>query len=343
MRIEKNKLLQGGILLLIIAAVVFYFENQKVFVNTDFSQKYFYHKTKELSLFEIGDGWRGNFTFDTERAVEGKTSMTLTSWYGAKSEVMLTKTIPLELYTKGYVLIFVKNKQELAKIKNISLELKEGSNNSKTYPFLKDISPGWNRVAFLVPDWKQITDVTFSIEAQPQTIAEINIDRMWLENTDVYSKDLVSEKPTWLSLRTIGQRTYLYSFSPERITYMLSKPNHMRNGTVTVGIIPERAKEIQLGINGTNVQIGSNNMKTCVVNASGKQVVHKILKDTSGANDLYVFLRATLKGNTIAYAISNNGLDFEECGTTMRTRKEPLSISLNGSYLIDGIQAEYLD
>lgn len=343
MRIRKSKLLQGGLVVLIIGIVVFFFENQKVFVQTDFSQKYFNHKTKELSLFEIGDGWRGNFTYDTERAVEGKTSMTLTSWYGAKSEVVLTKTIPLDSYTKGYLLIYIKNRQELAKIKNIYLELSEGSNNSKNYNLLKDISVGWNRVAFLVPDWKSITDFAIGIESQPNSIAEVNIDRMWIENTDVYTKDLVAQKSTWLSLRTIGERSYLYSFSPELTTYALSKPSIMRSGTVTVGIIPERAKTIRIGINGTEAVLSGNNMKTCTVQANDKTVVRKLLKDTSGSNDYYVFLRITLKGSAITYSISNNGLDFEECGLATRTRKQPLTLSLEGSYLIDGIQAEYLD
>lgn len=343
MRIRKNKLLQGGILLLIVAAVVFFFENQKSFVHTDFSQKFFNYKTKEVSLFEIGDGWRGNFTYDTERAVEGKTSMILTSWYGAKSEVTLTKTIPLDSYSKGYVLIFVKDKTELGKMKDVYLELKEGPEQAQLIPLLKELKVGWNRVAFMVPNWKQLTSLSIGIESQPQTIAEINIDRMWIENTDAYTKELVTQKPTWLSLRTIGERTYLYSFSPEVASYTLANPSVIRSGTITIGIIPERAKTIRLGLNGTDVHVSGDNMKTCTVNANSKTVIRKLLSETSGSNDYYVFLRAVVKGNFVTYSISNNGLDFEECGTAGRARKEPITLSLDGSYLIDGIQAEYLD
>lgn len=342
MQFKKNKLLQGGILIFIIAAVFFFFENQTEFVQTDYSQKYFQHKTKELSLFEIGDGWRGNFTYDTERAVEGKTSMTLTSWYGADSYVSLAKTIPLDEYTKGYVLVYVKNKQELAKIENVYLELSEGSNKQE-YSIIKELIPGWNRVAFMVPKWKKIENIKIGIASRPQVIAEINIDRMWIENTDAYSKDLLTQKPTWLSLRTIGERTYLYSFSPELVTYSLSQPSSIRSGTITVGLIPERAKTIRFGVNGTDMNISGDNMKTCVVNTNGKPAVRKLLRDTSGGNDYFVFLRATLNGNDITYSVSNNGLDYEECGTADRARKEPITLSLDGSYLIDSIQAEYLD
>jgi len=343
MRLKKNKILQGGILLLIVAAVVFFFENQTSFVQIDFSQKYFNHKTKEVSLFEIGDGWRGNFTFDTERAVEGKTSMTLTSWFGAKSEVTLTKTIPLDSYSKGYVLIFVKDTKALGNMKDVYLELKEGPERVQLMPLLKELKVGWNRVAFMVPNWKQLTSLAIGIESQPQTIAEINIDRMWIENTDAYTKELITQKPVWLSLRTIGERTYLYSFSPEVVAYTLANPSKMRSGTITVGIIPERAKTIRLGLNGTDVYVSGDNMKTCTVNANGKTVVRKLLSETSGSNDYYVFLRAIVKGNSVTYSISNNGLDFEECGRADRIRKESITLSLDGSYLIDSIQAEYLD
>lgn len=342
MRIRNSKVLQGGLLLLIIGCVFLFFENQKKYTQTDFSKRYFDNQTKEVSLFEIGDGWRGNFSYDTERAVEGKTSMTLTSWYGKESAVELTKTIPLDGYTKGYILVFVKNKDELRMIKNMYLELSDNLKHKLTIPLEKNLTAGWNRVPFVVPAWKNIEHVKLGIVSAAQTIAEVNVDRLWIENTDSYTKDLITEKPKWLSLRTIGQRTYLYSFSPSPASYILADPQFLRSGTITASLIPERSKSITFGLNGTRIVIAGTDMKTCNAYAGNNAIVRKILTKTSAMNDFYVFLRATVKGDTITYDVSNNGIDYEQCASLKRGGKTRVELTLDGSYLVDGVQAEYV-
>jgi hypothetical protein len=180
------------------------------------------------------------------------------------------------------------------------------------------------------------------IVSAEQTIAEVNVDRLWIENTDSYVKDLITEKPKWLSLRTIGQRTYLYSFAPSPATYTLADPQFIRSGTITTSIIPERAKSIAFGLNGTRVVIAGTDMKTCTAYAGTSSVARKILTKTSAMNDFYVFLRATVKGNTITYDVSNNGIEYEQCAVLKRGGKTRVELTLDGSYLLDGVQAEYI-
>ena len=83
----KPLLLQIGILLLILSIVIFFFAQKKQYINIDFSKLYEKNKTIELSGFEEGEPWEGNYSYDTERVMEGNTSITLTSWYAKENNI----------------------------------------------------------------------------------------------------------------------------------------------------------------------------------------------------------------------------------------------------------------
>ena len=67
----------------------------------------------------------------------------------------------------------------------------------------------------------------------------------------------------------------------------------------------------------------------------------KILQTSSGKNDLYVFMKGELSGGKITYSISNNGINYEVCGTAQMGQQGLIHLSLQGSYLIDSYAVEY--
>jgi len=316
---------------------------KKEYLNIDFSKHYNNNKTIELSGFEEGSIWQGNYTFDSERVFEGDTSITLSSWYGKENSIenVATTSIPPG-YTNGYISLYIKDKQYLANLMSLSLEISGENDAKKVYELAPLASVGWNRVALLIPSgWKKVTKNILTITSKKDAIAEVNIDRLWIENTSAYLSDVLSSQSKSLSLRTIGERTYLFSASSTSEIYTINNPPFIQNGSITVSLIPEHGKEMALSLNGTSMKMGGENNNKCMLSTDSGTSVTNLLKNTTGKDNLYAFLKADVQRGKVTYSFSNNGLDFEACGTVPFSKHSPINISLQGSYLIDSISAEY--
>ncbi len=342
MKRYKPLLMQVGILLLVLSLGLYLLEQRTRFYTVDFSKQYSKYRTIELARFEDGEGWQGNFSYDSERTFEGKASITLSSWYGQTNTIQSNTNSAISPgYTNGYISVFVAEKKNPSSLASFSLTLKGGNDQEKKYDLTPLIHEGWNRIAITIPNWKTITYKSFSILSQTGTVAEVNIDRFWIENTTAYTSDVFSTKSQSLSLRTIGERTYVFSASPGLEDYSLTTPSSIQKGSIIISLIPERAKEMLLSLNGTAMKLAGKNMNECTLTHDNETPLTKILKTTSGNNDLYVFLKAKVKNGKVAYSLSNNGVDYESCGTVAFTQKKPVQLSLMGSYLIDSYSAEY--
>lgn len=342
MKRYKPLLLQVGILFFVFAVVFFVLEQRKQFVSVDFSKHYAQNKTIELSGFETGEGWQGNYSYDTKRVLEGKSSITFSSWYGKKNSIQKNQTTVIPSgYTNGYISIFVKDKQTLSNLSSFTLDLAGQKDEKKQYPLTSSLQLGWNRVAVTFPDWKKITKISFTILSKPETIVEVNMDRFWIENTTIYTSDIFSTQNKFVSLRTIGNRTYLFSASTVPETYTAVTPSAIRKGSVTVALIPEHAKEAVLALNNTSMKITGENMSTCLLSANDSTTLNKNLQTASGKDDLYLFMRAQLQNGKVVYSLSNNGVDFEQCGSVGSSMVKPIQLTLTGSYLIDSFSADY--
>jgi len=331
-KLKNNHILQGGIIILIIACVFWYFESQKKYIHLSMSEQYAPQATKEFSGFEEHDGWQGNYSFDTGRAMEGKTSMTFTSWYGKESTITLMREIELKGYKRGTIMVFVKDTAQLRAVDKLYLELYEGSEKKYTTALTTGLKAGWNTVTFTLPDLERINVVKLHIMSKPAVIAEINLDRLWFAKESIDTIPSFDGAHAQMSIRTLGNRTYLFVSPSSKQRYSLLNPPRMRGGSVTVGVIAERSGTIGLGVNGTTMQLMGGSHTTCM----GRQ-----LKKVSGADDYYIFLRATIDHNAITYSVSNNDVDYEICGTVKRQTNDGPSLVVQGSYLIDSIDAEY--
>ncbi len=342
MKRYKPLLLQVGILLLLLSLVLFIMEQQKRFINIDFSKLYYPNKTIELSSFEDGEQWRGNYSYDSERVLEGKSSITFSSWYGVRNSINNEEVIMLtDGYSKGFISLYIYDKKNLSAIDSFQLILSENRENKQGYDLTPLLRVGWNRVPVIIPKWKRITNQSFEIVSKKGDIAEVNIDRFWIENTSVYTSDVITTKSQSISLRTIGDRTYIFFSSPNEESFTFNSPTSISRGSVTISLLPEHAKNIVLSLNSTSMQISGKNMAQCILYKDRTSVSEKILQTTSASNNLYVFLKAEVKSNNILYSLSNNGIDFEQCGVVKTFGKEPIQLTLNGSYLIDSYSVEY--
>ncbi len=342
MKRYKSLLLQVGVLLFITAICISFLEQQKKFLTVDFSKQYGANKTIEVSGFEEGEQWRGNFSHDSSRVFEGKSSITFSSWYGVQNTIF--RELPVALkngYNKGYVSIYVADKKKLSSIESFVLELSDASKQTKTYTLTTQLAEGWNRVPLILPNWKSLNTVSFSLISKKGAIAEINLDRFWIENTTAYATDVFSTESQTMSLRTLGERTYLFSTSTTDSSYILTRPTSIKKGSVVVSIIPEHGKALALSMNGTAMKIGGAHMNECSL-WSDRYAGRKInLASVSAKDDVYIFLKGEIAGQEIHYFVSNNGVDFESCGAVKRGIQTPISVSLKGAYLIDSLTVEY--
>ena len=342
MKRHKQLLLQIGIIFFIAATLFYVLEQRTKFIAIDFSKHYALNKTIELSGFEEAENWQGNYSYNSGRVLEGKSSIVFSSWYAKENSIQNNVVTSLSPgYTNGYISIYVANKDRLSSMKSLSLVLTGEQEQTKEFDLAPDLQVGWNRIAIPIPAWKKITKKQLSITSQPKVIAEIILDRFWIENTTAYTSDVISTSGKFLSLRTIGERTYLFSASAESEKYYPIATPSLQKGSVTFSLIPEHATAMSLALNGTSMSIFQKNDAACVLSKNGSQTATKTLQKMSGKNDLYVFLRASIQGEKIEYSISNNGVDFESCGSVQSTKKTPIHLSLQGAVLIDAYSAEY--
>jgi hypothetical protein len=342
MKRYRPLLLQIGVLLLLLSIFFYVLEQRKQFFTVDFSKHYGQNKTVELTGFEEGEGWQGDYSYDSERVMEGKSSITFSSWYGKENTIQNSQvtTIPVG-YTNGFISLYIASKQNLQSLVSFSFEIVGEKDQKKEYDLTPLVKLGWNRLAIVLPSWKKITKKSFTILGKSGTIAEVNLDRLWAENTTIYSSDIFSTQNNSLSLRTIGDRTYLFSASPILEQYTLNTPSFIQKGSITFSLIPEHGKQVLLSMNGTSLKIVGKNMDECQLYKNNGLFVTKVLQKTSGKDDIYLFIKAELNNGRIVYSLSNNGIDFETCGAITFSQKKQIQLSLQGSYLIDSLSAEY--
>jgi len=336
----KNKTTGMVVIALIIMCILLYFSSlQKKFGTVDFTSKYKLMAPIELAGFEQGEGWQGNFTYDNGKVQEGNTSIIFSSWYGKENTISRQKQFTIEGYKKGYLSVFIKNKEQLNAITSFLLVLKNENAQEKTFVFSK-LATGWNRIEISLPDWKKITSLTLSINSKPEQITEINLDRLWLEKNDEYKEDLDTQSKA-SSLRSIGERVYYFSASNEEVNYSFNQIQPFKKGVVSVSVIPEHANKLSLALNGTVAHLSIANPHECILTNDKNVSVKKKLTKTSFENNIYVFIKATALSSKIKFSLSNNGVDFEDCGEIETEGKTSTKLFLDGSYLIDSYSFEY--
>lgn len=341
MKRYKKLLFQVGILLFIVAIFLFVLEQQKKYITIDFSKRYESNKTVELSGFEQEENWQGNYSYDSERVMEGKSSIIFTSWYGKETIIQKERKYDLKQgYAKGYVSLYVADKDKILSLTSLKLIL-HSDKQKKEYDLRPQLNVGWNRIPFAVPAWNTITNISFHITSKENAITEVGLDRLWIENSSAYKADAVGSSSESLSLRTIGDRTYLFLAASTMETIEFKEPQRMKKGIVTISFIPEHTQKIIFGLNDTAMEISGNRMDVCTLTEQGTVAKKHNLANNKAPNDMYVFVQAELRKDKILYSLSNNGVTYEQCGIVSTHTTSPVKLSLIGSYLIDSYSVEY--
>lgn len=341
MKRYKKLLFQVGVLLFIVAIFLFILEQQKKYVTVDISKRYEQNKTIELSGFEQEENWQGNYSYDSERVMEGKSSIIFTSWYGKETIIQKERKYDLKQgYAKGYVSLYVSDKEKVDSLTSLKLVLHSGK-QKKEYDLRPQITVGWNRVSLAIPAWNTITSMSFHIVSKDTAITEVGLDRLWIENSAKYTTDVVDSPSKSLSLRTIGDRTYLFMSASQMETLRFITPEKIKGGIVTISFIPEHSRKIKFALNDTAMEISGDRMDVCTLTEKGAVAKKRNLANNKAPNDMYVFIQAELRKDKILYSLSNNGVTYEQCGIVTTHTTSPIELSLLGSYLIDSYSVEY--
>ncbi len=336
----KNKTTVFVVVVLLVMFVLLYFSSRQKKIGTvDFTAKYKQTPPIELAGFEQGEGWQGNFTYDNGTVLEGNTSVIFSSWYGKENSISRQKQFAIAGYKKGFFSLFIKNKEQLNALTSLILKLKNEKGEEKMFSF-STFTVGWNRIEISLPNWNKITSITLSIRSKPEHITEMNLDRLWLEKKSDYKNDLDTSSNV-SSLRTIGERVYFFSASDKTVAYNFNQLQSFKKGMVSVSIIPEHAKSVSFTLNGITASILIGKPHECILTNNKKASIKKILTKTSFANNIYVFIKATALSQKVTFSLSNNGIDFEECGEIEANETTKAKLVLDGSYLIDSYSYEY--
>lgn len=337
----KKLLFQVGILLFIVGIFLFILEQQKKYVTIDISKRYELNKTIELSGFEQEENWQGNYSYDSERVMEGKTSIIFTSWYGKETSIQKERKYDIKQgYSKGYLSLYISDKEKVDSLTSFKFML-YSDKQKKEYDLRPHIRVGWNRLPIAIPAWNTITSMSFHIVSKENAITEVSLDRLWIENTAKYTTDVVDFQSKSLSLRTIGDRTYLYLASSQIETLRFMTPEKIKKGIVTISFIPEHSRKIKFSLNDTAMEITGDRMDVCTLTEKDTVIKKANLANNKAPNDMYVFVQAELRKDKILYSLSNNGVTYEQCGIVTTHTTSPVELSLLGSYLIDSYSAEY--
>lgn len=239
----------------------------------------------ELSGFEDGEKWKGDFVTDDENYWEGKTSYVVSSKNNQPTILSLNKNIDLSNYQFFKILIYTDSEENTNNIKKLSLRF--GNKQDTTYYDydIRNLKTGWNiikiakdnftltRGPVLTPTdetsnvvsqrlsnddflWHKIEKISLELGSVPRSHVELSFDRLWTEKNDEYKKIFRTENFNMISPHVFKAKTYMDFLSLGGNLSLLSEVTSVKNFTYTAKIIPQKSGSF--GINGrTDIDTGN--------------------------------------------------------------------------------------
>lgn len=310
--------------------------------------------TVEIAGFTEAERWKGMYTLDSQRSIDGETGMNIFSMNGTPTKITLQKKLNLKNYGKLYAYLFISDNANLQNLKQLSVGLTDGKGGAAAYN-LTGLKVGWNYIAVNLADFQPKIDLsditTFTVElfSQKNQTTQITLDRIWTQpplKTDSFAK----VDTTYVNLETLSKKTFLHLSSPAPVNTLFTKTTTVSRFAYTVGLSP-----LKSGTFGLSFLIDPKSTDGYYFLIAGRQMNewHLIKKEgghetelQQGAlpggtfeNGAMVWIRVEKDGDDISLSYTINGQQYAAV-TKYRDstyNRGNFGLVSTGSYLIDSV------
>lgn len=248
--------------------------------NENFTKSYA-GKGLEISGFEEGEKWIGEYNIDDSNFMEGKTGFSLASKNNSPQIIYLSKKMDLSKFEIFRTLVYSSKDDNGDNIQTLNLRF-SNKNDSLYYEYsIRNIKAGWNilnmeKDNFVINRqtevkkettgeaektvssgdtlWKNIEKVSIELTSRPANRVELTFDRLWAEKDTSYDEDIRTLAPNMLSYKDYNNQAYLNIWRSTTNLALIKKVTGVKNFTYTAKIIP-----LEIGTFGINARTDISN------------------------------------------------------------------------------------
>lgn len=237
--------------------------------SIDYTKK-FGDSAIEISSFEEGEKWKGDYIVDDVNPWEGKTSYVVIA-KGLQSNILtLHKSMNLSNSTNIKMLVYSSSQKNIDDIKRATLRLGNLTDTAYFEYDIRNIAVGWNIIEMAKNNfsyvsrsssaneeesigttndkikigdnrlWGAIEKVTLELISRPNTQIELSYDRLWAEKDGNYKKEFLAKNFDMLSPRIWNGKSYINAWGMGGTLALFNKVTGVRNFTYTAKIIPQK-------------------------------------------------------------------------------------------------------
>lgn len=233
--------------------------------NADYTKK-FKGAIIEVSGFEEGEKWKGDYKVDDVNYWEGQNSYVVFAKGLEPTILTLRKTMNLSDSTVIKILVYSVDQENTDGIKKATLRLGNLADSAYYEYDIRNIKPGWNIVEMQKDNfsfvsgpvttkeegtvdttnvgndrlWANIEKVSLELDSLPNSQAELSFDRLWAEKNEDYKKEFFTANFDMLSPKIWNGKSYINSWAIGTTLSLINKISGVKNFTYTAKIIPQK-------------------------------------------------------------------------------------------------------
>lgn len=315
--------------------------------------------TVEIAGFTEGEGWKGMYTFDNERSIDGETGMNMFSINGAPAEATLLRRFNLKAYKSISSYIYVTSAQYAQNIDSLTIALTDSKNNMVQHN-VTGLKSGWNYIMMKTADFapsgkadlSDIASVSVKLVSKKGENTQITLDRIWAQ-PPMRTGDFARADFSYTNLETINKRTFLHFSSPVPVSAFFTKSTSASRFSYTVGLSP-----MKMGTFGLVFGADPRNSDGYYFLVTGKQMDRwHFLKKTNGRetelqqgklsantfeNGAMVWMKTDKNGSTYTLSLSVNGQRFVPIATVKDGDyyRGSFGVLSSGSFLVESVDVK---
>lgn len=311
--------------------------------------------TTEISSFDEGEQWKGTYTLDSERTIDGETGMNMFSMNGVPTKVTLAKTFDLTPYDTVYSYLYIDKQDTLKNTKSFVLTFTDTKGTETSYE-ITSLKAGWNLIRMPMADFKpkgvdaaHIATTAVTLVSKKDQNAQISLDRIWAQGP-LRTSDFSAVNLSSVNLKTISKKTFLHISSAEPTSLVFAKSVSSSRFSYTTGLSP-----LKFGTYGLSILTDPRTENGYFFMISGKAMNqwHLLKKENGRETELQqgtlpqntfekgamIWLRTEKNGSMLSFSFAVNGQQYASITSYKDTTftKGNIGVVAAGSYVLDSV------
>jgi len=311
--------------------------------------------TVEIAGFDQGENWRGDYTHDSIRTLDGISAINIFSSKKTNS-ITLDKPLNLNNYKTIFAYFYIDKEETVDTIDKLRIGFTSGEKTS--YFTVFKFNTGWNLASMEKKDfsdqsinWQSIRRVSIDLTPVADQTPQVTFDRIWTQQPIPNKRDLLSDANGYMSMKTVGKKTFLHIASPVLTHTRLQKPIQKNEFMYTVTFAPLKLGQFVISFqtdesahNGYFFSAEGQDMDSYRLYKKINGVETTLIKGTFEKNifekEAYVSLRVQKTKKKIGVSVHMGGNKYIPLLTTYDPTfsKGYCGVLHKGSYLIDTIE-----